>query len=49
MAYVPPYQKGGPGFEDTPSGVQPMGFGGIGATAGEARQHRFSPYVDNGG
>jgi len=47
--YVPPYQRGGPGYENTDSGKAPMGMGAASSAAGGPRQHRFSPYVDNGG
>ena len=43
--YVPTFQQGGgPGFEHTapqPAAATPTEAG--------AREHRFSPYVDNGG
>ena len=44
--YVPTFQQGGgPGFEHT----APQPAAAATPTEAGAREHRFSPYVDNGG
>ena len=44
--YVPTFQQGGgPGFEHT----APHPAAAATPTEAGAREHRFSPYVDNGG